>query len=74
MAVFFKVVLRLAVVVLIAVGALFSWVFLYTRDLPHIEHLAEFARDSGNLVTDACQDGPRPTLTQITTPQLVMDV
>ena len=57
MAAFFKVVLRLAVVVLIAVGALFSWVFLYTRDLPDIEHLAEFAPDSGNLVTDACLPG-----------------
>jgi|SRR5882762_5684516 len=57
MAAFFKVVLRLAVVVLIGVGALFSWVFLYTRDLPDIEHLAEFAPDSGNLVTDACLPG-----------------
>src|SRR6267142_3971486 len=57
MATLFKGVLGLAVLVMIAVGALCSWIFLYTRDLPDIEHLSDFAPDSGNQVTDTCLPG-----------------
>lgn len=57
MAALLKGVLGLAVLVLIAVGALCSWIFLYTRDLPDIEHLSDFAPDSGNPVTDTCLHG-----------------
>jgi hypothetical protein len=39
------------------VSALLGWVFLYTRDLPNIEHLADFAPDSGNQITDTCLAG-----------------
>ncbi len=57
MATLFKGMLGLAVLVMIAVGALCSWIFLYTRDLPDIEHLSDFAPDSGNQVTDTCLPG-----------------
>jgi hypothetical protein len=49
-----KVVLELTVLLLIAVGALSYWIFLYTGDLPDIEHLTDFAPNSGNHVTDTC--------------------
>jgi hypothetical protein len=57
MATLFKGVFGLAVLVMIAVGALCSWIFLYTRDLPDIEHLSDLAPDSGNQVTDTCLPG-----------------
>lgn len=57
MAAMHKVVLGLAILALIALGALFSRIFLYARDLPDIEHLSEFAPDSGNQVTDTCLPG-----------------
>src|ERR1700690_3645513 len=52
-----KVVLGLAVLLLIAVGALSCRSFLYTGDLPDIEHLTDFAPDSGNHVMDTCLPG-----------------
>jgi hypothetical protein len=57
MGVAYKVAVGFAALVLIAVSALLGWVFLYTRDLPDIEHLADFAPDSGNQVTDTCLSG-----------------
>jgi hypothetical protein len=57
MATSYKVVLRLAVLLLVSVGALGCRIFLYTRDLPDIEHLTDFAPDSGNHVTDTCLPG-----------------
>jgi Transglycosylase len=52
MATLCKAVLGLAVLLLIAVGGLTCRIFLYTRDLPDIEHLTDFAPDSGNQVMD----------------------
>jgi hypothetical protein len=57
MAVAYKVAIGLAVLVLIAVAGLLGRVFLYTRDLPDIEHLADFSPDSGNQLTDTCLPG-----------------
>lgn len=57
MAAFGKVALGIALLFLLAVSALLGWVFLYTRDLPNIEHLADFAPDSGNQITDTCLAG-----------------
>jgi hypothetical protein len=57
MGVAYKVAVGFAALVLIAVSALLGWVFLYTRDLPDIEHLADFAPDSGNQLTDTCLPG-----------------
>jgi Transglycosylase len=57
MAVAYKVAVGFAALVLIVVSALSGSVFLYTRDLPDIEHLADFAPDSGNQVTDTCLSG-----------------
>jgi hypothetical protein len=57
MAAFGKLALGLGFLFLIAVSALLCWVFLYTRDLPNIEHLSDFAPDSGNQVTDTCLAG-----------------
>ena len=57
MAAFGKLALGIALSFLIAVSALLSWVFLYTRDLPNIEHLASFAPDSGEHITDTCLAG-----------------
>src|SRR5215470_10809797 len=47
-------VLGCAILVLAALGGLCGWTLLSTRDLPDIEHLSEFAPDSGNYATDAC--------------------
>src|SRR5208337_2405014 len=57
MATSYKVVFGLAILLLIVVGALTCRIFLYTRDLPDIEHLSDFAPDSGNQVTDTCLPG-----------------
>lgn len=57
MAVAYKVAIGLAVLVLVAIAGLLGRVFLYTRDLPDIEHLADFSPDSGNQLTDTCLPG-----------------
>lgn len=57
MSLFGKVGLAFALLSLMAASGVLSWVFLYTRDLPDIEHLADFAPDSDNQITDICLAG-----------------
>jgi len=57
MGVAYKVAFGFVAFVLLAVGALLGWAFLYTGDLPDVEHLADFAPDSGNQLTDTCLPG-----------------
>jgi hypothetical protein len=57
MAALYKVLLGVVALILITVGAVCSWVFLYTGDLPKTDQLANFAPESPSLATDACLAG-----------------
>ena len=57
MAAAYRLALGFAVLVLIVVSILLGWFFVYTQDLPDFEHLADFAPDSGNQLTDSCLPG-----------------
>ncbi len=57
MAPLYKLSLGGTALVLVAALSLCGWVLLYTRDLPNIGHLSEFAPATGHLVTDTCLSG-----------------
>jgi hypothetical protein len=53
----YKISLGLATLFFFAIVGLCGWCFLYTRDLPDIGHLSEFAPTQGHLATDSCLSG-----------------
>lgn len=54
-----RVFLALAILAVAAAVGLFSWLFLYTSDLPKIDQLSAFApKADGHPATDACLAGP----------------
>ena len=57
MALAYRVAVGFAALVLIAVGSSLGWLFVYARDLPDFEHLADFAPNSGSQLTDTCLPG-----------------
>lgn len=59
MAAIYRVLFGLAALAAAAVLCLCSWLFLYTGDLPNIDHLSEFApKADGRAATDTCLAGP----------------
>lgn len=54
----YKISLSLAGLVLMALAAVCSWLFIYTGDLPDIGHLAQFAPSAQSSISDSCLATP----------------
>jgi membrane carboxypeptidase/penicillin-binding protein len=46
------------VLVILVMAVFLGWFYLYTRDLPDVAHLAQFAPSAPTVLTDACLAGP----------------
>ena len=54
----YKISLSMAAFVLLVLAAVSGWLFVYTGDLPNIEHLSQFAPSAQSTVTDSCLASP----------------
>jgi membrane carboxypeptidase/penicillin-binding protein len=54
----YKISLSVAALILLALAGISGWLFLYTGDLPDIEHLFQFAPSAQSPVIDSCLASP----------------
>jgi penicillin-binding protein 1A len=53
-----KISFSIAALVLLLVGGVCGWLFVYTGDLPDFDHLSQFAPSAQSVVSDSCLAGP----------------
>ena len=54
----YKIAFSMATLVLLPIVGACGWFFLYTRDLPNLDRLSQFAPSAPSVVSDSCLDGP----------------
>jgi len=57
-----KILFSMLALVLLPVAGVSAWLFLYTRDLPDIDHLSKFAPSAQSPVVDSCLVSPSMAL------------
>jgi hypothetical protein len=57
-----KISLSIAALVLLPIVGVCIWLFVYTRDLPDLDHLSRFASSVDSVVSDSCLEAPSTPL------------
>ena len=58
----YKMLLAMAGLVLLTVVGVCGWLFLYTGDLPDVDHLSQFAPSTESVVSDSCLASPSTSI------------